>query len=135
MALFFFLLAKAALASLLPAHFVALRPPFLEFPVCSSFSAILQALRLSGITNRSAISLLLFSDCNFLLASLFSPPSCLLPQSLWRIWHELSFLSSCTIRLQWVPGHCFSQETSRLMSWPDGERSSRILQFHVVSLL
>ena len=30
-----------------------------------------------------------------------------LPQSLWQIWQELSSLSSCSIRLQWVPGHSF----------------------------
>ena len=62
---------------------------------------------MSGSTNRSAISLLLFSDSHFVFASLSSSPSCLLPQSLWQIWHELSFLSSCAIRLQWVPGHSF----------------------------
>ena len=43
-------------------------------------------------------SLLLLSD---------SPPSFLLSQTLWQIWQELSFLSSCSIRLQWVPGHSF----------------------------
>ena len=26
---------------------------------------------------------------------------------LWQIWQELSSLSSCSIRLQWVPGHSF----------------------------
>ena len=35
---------------------------------------------------------------------MFSPPSFLLPQSFWQ---ELSYLSSCYIRLQWVPGHLF----------------------------
>ena len=25
----------------------------------------------------------------------------------WQIWQELSFFSSCSIRLQWVPGHSF----------------------------
>ena len=28
-------------------------------------------------------------------------------QTLWQIWQELSFFSSCSIRLQWVPGHSF----------------------------
>ena len=36
-----------------------------------------------------------------------SPPSFLLSQTLWQIWQELSSLSSCSIRLQWVPGHSF----------------------------
>ena len=33
------------------------------------------------------------------------------------------------------PDTCFSRETTRLMSWPDGERYSRSLQSLVVSLL
>ena len=44
------------------------------------------------------------------LTTLSSPPSFLLPQSLWQIWKELSSLSSCSIRLQWVPGHSFFPE-------------------------
>ena len=35
---------------------------------------------------------------------MFSPPSFLLPQSFWQ---ELSCLSSCSIRIQWLPGHLF----------------------------
>ena len=35
---------------------------------------------------------------------MFSPQSFLLPQSFWQ---ELSSLFSCSIRLQWVPGHLF----------------------------
>ena len=31
----------------------------------------------------------------------------MLSQTLWQIWQELSFFSSCSIRLQWVPGHSF----------------------------
>ena len=31
----------------------------------------------------------------------------LLFQTLWQIWQELSFLSFCSIRLQWAPGHSF----------------------------
>ena len=57
-----------------------------------------------GNTINSAISLL-FSSCLTLVLS--SPPSFLLSQTLWQIWHELSSLSSCSIRLQWVPGHSF----------------------------
>ena len=33
--------------------------------------------------------------------------SSLLPQSLWQIWQDLFSLSSCSIRLQWVPRHLF----------------------------
>ena len=47
-------------------------------------------------------SLLLLSESRLSL-----PPSFLLLQSLWKIWQELSSLSSCTIKLQLVPGHSF----------------------------
>ena len=57
-----------------------------------------------GSTNKSATSLFLFGSRS-VLTTLFSPPSFLLPQSLWRIWQELSSLSSCSIRLQWIPEH------------------------------
>ena len=57
-----------------------------------------------GNTNKSAISLHFSS---YLAIVLSSPPSFLLPQTLWQIWKELSSLSSCSIRLQWVPGHSF----------------------------
>ena len=36
-----------------------------------------------------------------------SPPSFLSSQTLWQIWQKLSSLSSCSIRLQWFPGHSF----------------------------
>ena len=52
-------------------------------------------------------SLLLLSDSRSLLAILSSPPSFLLPQTLWQISQELSFLSFYSIRLQWVSGHSF----------------------------
>ena len=51
--------------------------------------------------------LLLLSDSRSVLATLSSPPPFLLSQTLWQIWQELSSLSSCSIRLQWVPGHSF----------------------------
>ena len=60
-----------------------------------------------GSTIKSAISLLLLSDSRSVLATLSSPPSFLSSQTLWQIWHELSFLSFYSIRLQWVPGHSF----------------------------
>ena len=80
-------------------------------PVCSSFSlkpapfcTLFAGL---GSTIKSVI-FLLFS-CLTLALSL--PPCPLLhlsslSQTLWQIWQELSTLS-CSIRLQWVPGHSF----------------------------
>ena len=82
-------------------------------PVCSSFSAeacaILHALCWSGQHQQFChfSSLLLLSDSRSVLATLSSPPSFLLSQTLWQIWQELSSLSFCSIRLQWVPGHSF----------------------------
>ena len=82
-------------------------------PVCSSFSAeacaILHALCWSRQHQQVChfSSLLLLSDSRSILATLSSPPSFLLSQTLWQIWQELSSLSSCSIRLQWVPGHSF----------------------------
>ena len=82
-------------------------------PVCSSFSAeacaILHALCWSRQHQQVChfSSLLLLSDSRSVLATLSSPPSFLLSQTLWQIWQELSSLSSCYIRQQWVPGHSF----------------------------
>ena len=108
-----FLLARAAPAYLPTALSVALRPlfsfrqaqyvpvfPLKPAPFCTLFAGL-------GSTNKSAISLLLLSDSRSVLANPFSPPSFLLSQTLWQIWQELSFFSSCSIRLQWVPGHSF----------------------------
>ena len=86
---------------------------FSAVPVCSSFSAeacaILQALCWSRQHQQVChfSSLLLLSDSRSVLATLSSPPSFVLSQTLWQIWQELSSLSSCSIRLQWVPGHSF----------------------------
>ena len=52
-------------------------------------------------------SSLLLSDSRSVLITLSSPPSFVLSQTLWQIWQERSSLSSCSIRLQWVPGHSF----------------------------
>ena len=111
-ALFLFLLARAAPAFLPTALSVALRPlfpfrqaqfvpvfPLKPAPFCTLFAGL-------GNTIKSAIFLLL-SDSRSVLATLFSPPPFLLSQTLWQIWQELSFFSSCSIRLQWVPGHSF----------------------------
>ena len=86
---------------------------FSAVPVCSSFSAeacaILHALCWSWQHQQVChfSSFLLLSGSRSLLATLSSPPSFLLPQNLWQIWQELSSLSSCSIRIQWVPGHSF----------------------------
>ena len=110
-------------------------------PVCSSFSAeacaILHALCWSQQHHKVChfSSLLLLSDSRSVLATLSFPPSFLLSQTLWQIWQELSFFSSCSIRLQWVPGHSFLRGTTQLMSLPDGERCLRPPQSLVVSLL
>ena len=110
-ALFLFLLARAAPAFLPTALSVALRPlfpfrqaqyvevfPLKRAPFCTLFAGL-------GSTNKSAI-FLLFS---YYLTLVLSSPPCpfLLSQTLWQIWQELSSLSSCSIRLQWVPGHSF----------------------------
>ena len=77
---------------------------FLARPVCSSFSAeacaILQALCWSRQHHKSATCFLLLSDSCSVLTTLSSLPSFFFPQSLWQ---ELSSLSFCSIRLQWVP--------------------------------
>ena len=112
-ALFLFLLARAAPAFLPTALSVALRPlfpfrqaqyvpvfPLKPAPFCTLFAGL-------GNTIKSAIFLLLLSDSRSVLATLSSPQSFLLSQTLWQIWQELSSLSSCSIRLQWVPGHSF----------------------------
>ena len=112
-ALFLFRLEKTAPAFLPTALSVALRPlfpfrqaqyvqvfPLKPAPFCTLFAGL-------GSTNKSAISLLLLSDSRSVLATLSSPPPFLLSQTLWQIWKELSSLSSCSIRLQWVPGHSF----------------------------
>ena len=80
-------------------------------PVCSSFSAeacaILHALCWSRQHQQVChfSCLLLLSDSRSVLVTVSSPPSFLLSQTLWQIWHELSSHTSCSIRLQWVPGH------------------------------
>ena len=104
-ALFLFLLARVALAYLPTALSVALRPlfHFQHAQYAQVFLLKLAPLYMFfaglGSTIKSAISLLLLSDSCSVLDNLSSPPSFLLPQTLWQ---ELSSLSSCSIRLQWV---------------------------------
>ena len=114
-ALFILFLAKAALAYLPTALFVALRPlfplrqvqyaqvfPLKPAPFCTLFAGL-------GSTNKSAISHLF----SYYLTLVLSSPLCsllhfsFLSQTLWQIWQKLSSLSSCTIRLQRVPRHSF----------------------------
>ena len=108
-ALFLFLLAKTAPAYLATAFSVALRPlfpfqqdqyvqvfPLRPAPSCTLFAGL-------GSINKSATSLLFLS---YLTLVLSSPPSFLLPETLWQISQELSSLS-CSIGLQWIPRHLF----------------------------
>ena len=59
----------------------------------------------NGVGDRTTTLRRLLIDSRSVLATLSSPSS-LLSQTLWQIWQELSSLS-CSIRLQWVPGHSF----------------------------
>ena len=113
-ALFLLLLARAAPA-FLPTALCGTEATlsFSASPVCSSFSAeacaILHALCWSRQHQQVChfSSLLLLSGSRSVLATLSSPPSFLLSQTLWQIWQELSSLSSCSIRLHWFSGHSF----------------------------
>ena len=142
-ALFLFLLARAAPAFLPTALSVTLRPlfpfrqaqyaqvfPLKPAPFCTLFAGL-------GSTNKSAFSLL-FSY--YLTLVLSSPPCPLL--------HLSSYLKLCgrsgrnCLPFPLVLSGCngspdtrFSRGTTRLMSWPDGERYLRPPQFLVVSLL
>ena len=73
--------------------------PLKPAPFCMLFAGL-------GSTYKSATFLLFLSDCHSVLTILLSPPSFFSPP-LWQISQELSFLSSCSIRLQWVFGHSF----------------------------
>ena len=142
MALFLFLLAKAALAFLPTALSVALRPlfpfrqaqyvqvfPLKPAPFCTLFAGF-------GSTNKSVISLLF----SYYLTLVLSSPPC-------PLFHLSCYLKLCGRS----GGNCllspalsnyngpqdtrFSRGTTRLMSWSDGERCLRPLQSLVVSLL
>ena len=104
-------------------------------PVCSSFSAEACAIRHALCWSRQHqqvchFSSLLFSSCLTLVLS--SPPSFLLSQTVWQIC-----LRSPSVLLDYngSPDTRFSRGSTRLMSWPDGERCLRPLQSLVVSLL
>ena len=133
-ALLFFLLAKAAPAYLPTAHsMAALRPPFpfrkawfvqvfplKPAPFCTLFAGL-------GSTNKSFTSHLLLSNSCSVLSSIFpftiiSGRNCLLSPPV-----QLGYNGSSGTR--------FYRETTRLMSWPDGERYLHLPQSLVVSLL
>ena len=142
-ALFLFLLAKVAPAFLPTALFVALRPlfPFRQAqyvqvfslkpaPFCTLFAGL-------GSTSESAI-FPLFS-C-YLTLVLSSPPCPLLHLSsslklCGRIGRNCLLSPPGLSDYNGSPDIRFSQGTTRLMSWPDGERYLRPLQSLVVSLL
>ena len=141
-ALFLFLLVRAAPAFLPTALSVALRPilPFRQpqyarvfslkpAPFCTLFAGL-------GSTNKSAIFLLFY----YLTLILSSPPCPLLHFSSYlklcgRSGRNCLLSPSALSGNNGSPDTRFSGETTRLMSWPDGERYLRLLQSLVVSLL
>ena len=139
MALFLSLLAKTALAYLPTVFFVALRPlfpfqqaqyaqvfPLKPAPFCTLFAGL-------GSAIKSAISLL-FSY--YLTLALSSPPCSLLPLSFTSISVRNCFLSSPVLSsYNGSPDIRFFRTTTRLLSWPDGERYLRPQQCLVVTLL
>ena len=114
-ALFLFLLARVAPAYLPTALSVALRPLFsfrqAQFVQVSSLKPALFCMLFAdlGSTNKSATCLLFSYYLTLVLSSPPCPllPSFLLSQTIDQIWQELTSLSYCSIRLQWVPGHTF----------------------------
>ena len=93
-------------------------------PFCGLFAGL-------GSTGRSAISLLLSDPCS-VLTTLSSPPSFLLPPSLWPICHlSPPVFSGCN----GSPDTRFSWAVTRLVIWLDEEHCSCPLRSLVVSLL
>ena len=141
-ALFLFLLARAAPAYLPTALSVALRPlfpfrqaqfapvfPLKHAPFCTLFAGF-------GNTIKSAIFLLFFS-C--LTLALSSPPCPLVHLSCYlklcgRSGRNCLFFPPVLSGYNGSPDTRFSQGTTQLMSWPDGERCLRLPQSLVVSL-
>ena len=129
-------MAKRALAYLPTALSVALRPPFpfqqgqyaQVFPLKPApFFKLFVSF---SSTNKSAISLLLLSRS--VLATLFSPPSFLLSFSLAGTVFSLILFYQAAMGTGTL---VFFSATTRLLSWPDGERYLRPQQCLVVSLL
>ena len=132
-ALFLFILVKTAPAYLPTALSVVSRPlfpfrqaqyaqvfPLKPAPFCTLFAGLCS-------TNKSAISLHLLSDSLLHLSFYFK-----LCAKSGRNCHLSPPALSGYNR---SPDTCFSRGTTRMMSWPDGERYLRPLQSLVVSLL
>ena len=141
--LFLLLLAKAALVFLPTALSVAPRPlfpfrqaqyvqvfPLKPAPFCTLFAGL-------GSTNKSAIFLLFSSYLTLVLSS--SPCPLLHLSSYLKLCGRSSrnCLLSPPVLLDYngSPDTRFSRETTRLISWPDGERYLHPPQSLVVSLL
>ena len=142
-ALLLFLLARAAPTFLPTALSVALRPlfpfrkaqyvqvsPLKPAPFCTLFAGL-------GSTNTSAISLLFSYYLTLVLSSPFCP---LLHLSFHlklcgRSGRNCLFSPPVLLGYHGSPDTRFSRGTTRLMSWPDGERYLRPLRSLVVSLL
>ena len=138
-----FFFAKAAPAFLPTALSVALRPlfpfrqaqyvqvfPLKPAPICTLFAGL-------SSTIKSAISLL----CSYYLTLVLSSPPC-------PLLHLSSYLKLCgrssrncllsppvLLDYNGSPDTRFSRETTRLMSWPDGERYLHPPQSLAVSLI
>ena len=124
------------------AYFVALRPPFpfrlVQFvqvfplkpvPFCKLSAGF-------GNSNKPAILLLLLlSDSRSILATLFSPPSFLYLKLSGTSGRSYILSSPLLSGYNGSPDIYFFRGTTWLMSWPDGERYSCLLQYLVVSLL
>ena len=141
-ALFLFLLTRAALASLPSAFSVALRPlfpfqqaqfaqvfPLKPTPFCTLFAGV-------GSTNKPANSFLFSS---YLILVLSSPPCPLLHLSFYlklcgRSGRNCLLSPPALSGYNGSPDTRFFWGTTRLMSWPDGERYLRPPQSPVVSL-
>ena len=136
--LLLFLLAKAALACLPTALFVVPKPlfpfqqphyaqvfPLNPAPFCKLFA---------GLATPTSVPLLCCSYLALALSSLpyLLLPSFFLPQTLWKIWQELSSLSPPVLSgYNSSPDTHFSRGTTWLMSWPGGERYSCPLELLV----
>ena len=91
----------------------------------------------TGSNNKPVISLLFSS---YVTLALFSPPCLFLRLSFYlnhfgRSDRKYLFFPSVLSGYNRSPDTCFSQRTTWLISWPDGERYLRPLQSLVVSLL
>ena len=116
---------------------VALRPlfPFQQAGILkfsAEVCAILQALQWSRQHQQVChfSSLLLLSDSSSVLATLSPPQS-----FLWQVWRNCLLSPPVLLDYSGSPNTRFSRGTTRLMSWPDGERYSCPQQSLVVSLV